>query len=361
MFQFTTQTVYNSIVSDTITAKGQHPNKNANLIISKISNGAGGYVDPYVRIGNTRFSSRQIEKIYMKSATPESLASVTFDMSSIELEDGEKQALARIILYIGLSMNSQDSTYANPYVYKGKPFYVEFKVFTKTGDDGLEVDADKTAKECKRVINKFLLFETDEKLLDVVENQGKVTICGVNGYQQIRKAVLQKFDPDGITIDCCSNQGEFVDIVTGVPVVYTVNPSTGVVTTNNKKLLEDGTQEAIDTDTEVPILPGLEAFGDYNWIIHNLRLPTVENTSYFSSNKAEMPAVGQTYTQFTIVMKDTRDRVAGESVGMRTTSVTTHVLYVATPYAAAVKNALEQNLNVTIDNSADVRLAAPYA
>ena len=31
-------------------------------------------------------------------------------------------------------------------------------------------------------------------------------------------------------------------------------------------------------------------------------------------------------------MKDTRDRVAGESVGMRTTSVTTHVLYVAGDY-----------------------------
>jgi len=42
----------------------------------------------------------------MKSATPESLASVTFDMNSLTLDEYETQGLARIILYIGLSMNS---------------------------------------------------------------------------------------------------------------------------------------------------------------------------------------------------------------------------------------------------------------
>ena len=371
MFDFTTQTVFNTIKAHDLSTDGREGvAKDTNLIFG---NGTKGD-EPFVRIGNTRFSGRQIKNIFVKSPTEQSLASVTFDMSKLTLDEYETQGLARIILYIGLSMNSQDSVYANPWVYKGKPFYVEFKIFSKAGETegSVVVDADKTAKECARIVKKFLLFETDEKLLNVTvgtdesgnggeDNTGKVTISGVNGYQQIRKAVLQQFDPDAISVDCCTKQGEFVDVVTGVPAVYTVNGSTGVVTPNGKKLTEDRTQENIDSTTEVPILPGIEAFGDYNWLIHNLRLPTAGNTSYFGPNKAEMPVVGQTYTQFTITMKDTRRKVAGEGVGMEITSVTTHVLYVATPYAATVKAAFNALNNVTVDETTDTELEQPYA
>ena len=342
MFDFTTQTVFNTIKAHDLSTDREGVAKDTNLIFGDSTKGD----EPFVRIGNTRFSGKQIENIFVKSPTEQSLASVTFNMSKLTLDEYETQGLARIILYIGLSMNSQDSVYANPWVYKGKPFYVEFKIFSTVQNAGeaneqIIVDADKTAKECARVIKKFLLFETDEKLLDVTVGTGtngtavgSVKISGVNGYQQIKKAVLQQFDPDAISVDCCTKQGEFVDVVTGVPVKYTVALD-GTVTAsknnNNKelKVLENGDTEPIDSDTETPILPGLEAFGDYNWLIHNLRLPTAGNTSYFGPNKAEMPVVGQNYTQFTITMKDTRDKVAGEGVGMRITSVTTHVLYVA--------------------------------
>lgn len=335
MFDFTTQTVFNTIKAHDLSTDGREGvAKDTNLIFGDSTKGD----EPFIRIGNTRFSGRQIEDIFVKSPTEQSLASVTFDMSKLTLDEYETQGLARIILYIGLSMNSQDSVYANPWVYKGKPFYVEFKIFSTVQNAGeaneqIVVDANKTAKECARVVKKFLLFETDEKLLDVTVDGSEVTISGVNGYQQIKKAVLQQFDPDAISVDCCTKQGEFVDVVTGVPVKYTVALD-GTVTPSKDdnvelKVLENGDTEPIDSNTETPILPGLEAFGDYNWLIHNLRLPTAGNTSYFGPNKAEMPVVGQNYTQFTITMKDTRDKVAGEGVGMRITSVTTHVLYVA--------------------------------
>jgi len=55
-------------------------------------------------------------------------------------------------------------------------------------------------------------------------------------------------------------------------------------------------------------------------------------------------------------MKDTRRKVAGEGVGMEITSVTTHVLYVATPYAATVKSAFNGLSNGLVDETTDTAL-----
>jgi len=69
MFNFTTQTVYNKIV-DTEGAK----DRNLWVVEGK---------KPALRIGNTRFDKANIISIERKNPTPESLASVTFDMADI--------------------------------------------------------------------------------------------------------------------------------------------------------------------------------------------------------------------------------------------------------------------------------------
>ena len=321
MFNFTTQTVYNQISTS---------GANKNMWVASNSK------KPSLRIGNTRFEAADIEDIQVKNPTIESLTNVTFDMDSILIDQNstENEITARIVLYVGLSMNDQDSYYANDLVYKGKPLYIEFNV--KKTDT-----ADVVAKRVKSIADKYLLLVAGtEKIFDVTyeataaENDdpatGTVTFTGVNGYQQLRKAILQKFDPTAKTVDCCSNQGEYVDVIVGVPVVYTIDTTTGVATATNpaKKLNEAG--EAVELDTnEVAILPGLEAFGDYNWIIHNLRLPTAANTNFWAPTKTEMPVVGQQYTQFIVRICKERDGISGEIVGARAKSVTTHVLYVA--------------------------------
>ena len=312
MFNFTTQTVYNSI---------QKEGANKNMYISTGPK-------PALRIGNTRFDANDILDVQVKLPTIESLASVTFDMADILIdpESTDTEITARIALYIGLSMNSQDSLYANAYLYKGKPLYVEFPV--KKSDT-----ADVVAKRVKAIADKYFLFMAENKILDVTTEvtdgeAGTVTFAGVNGYQQIKKAVLQKFDPEAIPVDCCSTQGAFVDVIVGVPVMYETD-ETGEVTSLSK--VWDGVTEGGRdlADNEVEILPGLEAFGDYNWIIHNLRLPTAANTTFWAPTRMEMPAVGQQYTQFIVRICKERDGISGEIVGARAKSVTTHVLYVA--------------------------------
>ena len=340
MFNFTTQSVYNNIVSSVITEKGQTPAKGANLIISKVED-----TKPFLRIGNTRFDTDLIEDVQVKLPTKENLACVTFDLGKlIEKAAEEGDMTARFVLYIGLSMNDQSAFYANDYVYKGKPLFIEFPVKKTDTSDTL-------AARIKKIAKKYLLLMMGtEKILDITTEasstegntttEATLTFTGINGYQQIRHAILQVWDPDATTVDCCTNSGAYVDFITGVPVMFEISQenddtngcAVAIMGSNSKpqKLTEDGPEE-LDDETEVAILPGLEAFGDYNWIIHNLRLPTAANYYPWSpaNRMGENPVPGQEYTQFIIRMKKDRDGIAGGAVGMRVTSVTTHVLYVA--------------------------------
>lgn len=313
MFNFTTQTVYNYISDE---------GANRNLWV------ADDPKKPAVRLGNTRFDKEDVLDIQVKMPTVENLTSVTFDMSKVVIaQDSDVNELtARVVLYVGLSMNSQDSFYANDLVYKGKPLFVEFPV--KKGDDAAAI-----ATKAAAIAKKYFLFTAQEKILNVVAEEGNLTFEGVNGYQQIKKAVLQVFDPEAKSIDCCANQGDYIDKVTGVPVIYTTDETgkiEGLDSTDSsdwEKLGADGTPEEL-AENEVAILPGLEAFGDYNWIIHNLRLPTLANTNFWAPTKGEMPAPGATYVQVIIRICKERDGIVGEIVGARAKSVTTHVLYI---------------------------------
>ena len=319
MFNFTTQTIFNSVIQTTeADVRAKSAPKGYNIITKSTAKG------PEVRIGNTRFNKANVLDIQMKKHTPESLAKVEFDLSNVftlveaSKEGAVKEGNYRIVLYIGLSMNSQDSFYANDFVYKGKPLFLEFPV---NKGDTAEIAANRAVK----IANKYLLFTAQEKILDITADEGKIVIKGINGYQLIKKAVLQKYDEEANPIDCCISSGDFVDIVTGVPVIYTLNDD-GEVIAGTQTFDGDSLRDL--ADNEVAIEPGLEAFCDYNWIIHNLRLPTMANTYFWSATKNEMPVVGGEYTQFIIRLCVERDGIAGEVVGQRATSVTTHVLYV---------------------------------
>ena len=332
MFNFTTQTIYNTI---NVVAANAGPKaiKAANVITS-----ANGEPKPWVRFGNTRFDKGHVIEVQHKKHTPESLAKVSFDIDkAIELvtqdQKDKQEGSYRIVLYLGLSMNNQDSFYANDFVYKGKPLFVEFPI--KASDSAKDV-----TKRIEKIANRYMLFQAQEKILSVFPEDGEpaeqgeeapegtvITFEGVNGYQQIRKAVLQKYDPNANQIDCCSTDGDFVDIMIGVPVKWELDEDGYAKASEGNKVLDaDGERDL--ADNEVPILPGLEAFCDYNWIIHNLRLPTLANTDFWAWTKPEQPVVGGEYDQFVIRICYDRDNIGGEVVGQRATSVTTHVLYV---------------------------------
>ena len=94
-------------------------------------------------------------------------------------------------------------------------------------------------------------------------------------------------------------------------------------------------------DNETEIFPNVEAFGNYAWMIHNLRIPTGYNTRWDAPLPDEAPMAGGKYTQFTIHMNSgIRKGIAGEAVGMGVISYTTHVFYVEDALVDSFKTAL---------------------
>lgn len=321
MFTFTTQTIINSLVEG----------KDYQLTVGK---------HPTLRIGNIRFTANNEQgtiRYWKQPATPENLPSVSFDLSTLIVDNEVQVGNYRIALYIGLWNASQDSTYANDFVNKGRPFYFEFAV--KAGDT-----ATKIAQRIIANTKKYMAFMVGENLVTLTNDNGVLKITGINGYQIFKLAALQKYNPDAIKIDCCTNDGNFEDIIVGIPRVYTL--SNGVVETvaaNAAKYIDaDGARQSYVAG-ETPIEPGIPAFGDYNYMMNNLRIPTQANTDYFAVTKLEMPTVGATYDQYTFELCKDRDGIAGEVVGQRATSVTTHVFYVNHTLASAFDTLLGAN------------------
>ena len=93
-----------------------------------------------------------------------------------------------------------------------------------------------------------MLFVAQDKILNVSADEGKVTFEAVNGYQLIKKAAFQKYDPNAKQVDCCNNNGDFVDIMIGAPVTYTTDPTTGEVTVGDKVLDIDGLRDLEDNE-----------------------------------------------------------------------------------------------------------------
>lgn len=351
MFEFTTQTILNQVSVATSAADA----KSTDNIVT-YTDKAG---TPKVRIGNTVLSKDTLTAYQKKAYTPEHLTSVSFNMSKInETVMGEDKVpgIYRIALYLGLSMNSQDSFYANDFVYKGKPLYVEFVV--KSTSESKATIADRV----KANADKYLLFMAQEKILNVTVNGTEVKFEGVNGYQQIKKAVLQRFDEDAIPVDCCTAQGDFITKIEGVQEVWKLDDDHKYA--GQTKKFVDGNLVEKDENTEEWITPGLEAFGDYNWIIHNLRLPTCANTSFWSPTKTEMPVAGGTYNQYIFTMCAERLGVAGEVVGHLAKSVTNHIFWVpvgtlSDNFETAVKDVLGDKATKDYKD-ADDKLDNPY-
>lgn len=231
------------------------------------------------RVGN--FSADYITHIYKAVAVEAKNAIATIDLSLLDAKEGDK---FRLNMYIRLTEGSNFSLYANDSYYKGKPFVVDF-VWKKSNVD--------TAKNIKKMVDKFMLNIHGEKMIDVTVEGSSVIITGVNGYQRFAKVDVEKLDEKAY-----HGLGE-----------YTV-----VLSTEN--------------EGEVELEQGVEGFGTYEWILHNLRLPTPMRTVFNAINENENPIPGELYDQYTIHYCVNRGTLGSNAVGDQVTSHTTHVFYV---------------------------------
>lgn len=271
MFQYTNTIVLNSL-------------KDVTTGLDKIVKGSD---DIEVRRVN-KFLKSNVSAMYKRAASDPVIGKAEFTITN------PGAGIYRLKLYMRLS-GSQNSYYANDFVFKGKPFVYEFRI-TSASTGAADV-----AKEIKRVIDKIQAFYGDKYIK--VETSGAIlTIHGVDEYQLFTEAKIQKLN-----------------------------------TAANNPL----TNEVFEDVIEGIITKSVEGFGTYTHILKDLRLPTIEARKFEAVNQEELPVPGAKYNQYIIEYKVDRGLFGGAAVGQQVTSKTTHVFYVLDSLATEFETALE--------------------
>lgn len=271
MFQYTNTIVLNSL-------------KDVTTGLGKIVKGSD-YVE--VRRVN-KYLKSNVSAMYKRAASDPVIGKAEFTITNPGV------GIYRLKLYMRLS-GSQNSYYANDFVFKGKPFVYEFRI-TSASTEAADV-----AKEIKRVIDKIQAFYGD-KYIKVETSDVKLTIHGVDEYQLFTEAKIQKLN-----------------------------------TAANNPL----TNEVFEDVIEGTITKSVEGFGTYTHILKDLRLPTIEARKFEAVNQEELPVPGAKYNQYIIEYKVDRGLFGGAAVGQQVTSKTTHVFYVLDSLATEFETALK--------------------
>lgn len=98
--------------------------------------------------------------------------------------------------------------------------------------------------------------------------------------------------------------------------------------------------ENVSSTTFAVTTAGKLGFGDDDWMVRKVMLPTAENVRYFGTNKEERPIIGGNYTEYVLrysVAKDHEDGIVGGG-----TSITTHVFWVLSSLVAAFETELDK-------------------
>ena len=280
MFNYTSTTIIN--------ANKDFNNPSKPLIV--VGDGSNGIATGSVlikRLGT--FKADNIVSITKAAPIAEKAPKATIDLKDVNITAGN---IYRLALYVGLS-GSQNSYYANDFVYKGKPFYVE--AVAPSTDKAALIDA--IIDNAKKYIT--MVYEVE--LVKLSKDGALLTIDGIEGCQQFKVAELQEWSDDAVH----PAAGKWTAVAQGVTVA------------------------------------GEPGFGTYKYLLHNHRLPTGANLRYEHIIMDEVPVLGAEYTQYILRMCVDRGVMGGAAVGHTVKSVTTHCFWVKSDVVTDFQAAME--------------------
>lgn len=238
--------------------------------------------------GGEYFAKYIVDKaVYKTEAVPGENFKLTIDASS--LTDKHVQ----ILVELGLD-NDYRGDYGSALWYFRKPLLVDV-VLPKSSTEAAKV---LTAAFAAAVPAEYKFVVVDE-----YKSGSSVVINGADSYQKVRKVSVVEFVCDE---RCAGNGSE--------------EPET---------VLELSGAELVASESVVTYEPNKAEFGTYEYLLHNLRLPTYENYRFTSPSAVEMPISGATYTQYTFAYCVPRVGLGGMSAAGQTIhSTTLHTFYV---------------------------------
>ena len=232
----------------------------------------GGEVDYYVKYIDNG-------KIYKTAAVDAKNGEVKLQVSDIKLEAGEHM---QIRLELGLDGDYRGD-FGSALYYFRKPILVDID----------SADKDKVAEALNKVsVSCERLFEA----------KGVAATTGE--------------DPD-------KKDASYVNIVFADPAIKLRKGA--IIVFAGGEL--DEVKKTIEVKMSQKNIPGV---GTYEYVLHNLRMPTSANYRFNSPNAEEMPIKGQKYTQYSFSYTVPRPGLGGVSAaGQQINSTTVHTLFVA--------------------------------
>lgn len=226
----------------------------------------------------------------------------------------------QILIELGLDSDYRGD-YGSALWYFRKPILVDVTLGATVNDSAKAIyDAIKAAIPAEY---KFINVKLDTT---TAASNHRVVVSGSDSYQKVLKVVLNEFYCEE---RCGDNGSEEVHTITEMDNSALVTAAPGgwfSYTANNVE------------------------FGTYDYIIHNLRLPTYENFRFTSPARVEMPMMGREYHQFSFAYCVPRQGLGGLSaVGQTIHSTTLHTFYVEDSLAEDFKDKLEE-IGVTIED-----------
>lgn len=244
------------------------------------------------------FKKSAIRSIYRNVASSGTEGKAVFTMKKGAFGNPNGTGSYMLDIYVRLSGQNLDSRFSNAYVLKGTPFTFSIEV------DDTDTTATMAQKFAEQ-INRMGVEYGDMRLTATAQGNDLTVKAGEQDlkYNYIfERANLQQLDDSK-----------------DLPVehVYkTVNSA--VVTT--------------------PVQP----FGDYNWMIRNMILPTTENRAIWGIHEEDQPIVGGQYNQYTITICNRVGVQGSAHVGDVVHAETTHVFYVLNSLATEFEAALQK-------------------
>lgn len=266
--------------------------------------GGGDYYGKY-------FVSQQVYKTDAREGELAVLKIKAYDLVSALTSEAKHFTLN---IELGLDRDARGDWASAVYLFK-KPMVVDAYA-SNWSDAPADSKAGKYAYNLGKLLSAVL---TDYKFVyvftadDVIPEEfgveapakGEVLVVGSDCHVKVRKVSVYEYNCE---VRCEGSSEEPVTIYAGRPE---------------------------DAPAWVEYKPNVVEFGTYNYLLHNLRLPTYENYRFTSQAAVEMPIAGAKYVQYCFLYCVPRPGLGGLSVaGQFNHSTTTHVFFVKEDLAA---------------------------
>lgn len=262
---------------------------------------------------NKKDSKGGIVAIYVNKASRAEFAKATINVSGLDPDQ-----IYRIQVYIRIS-GSSASTYANDWVYKGKPLSLG------------EFEGGTSATDIVKLIKNHQLAMYGDDLIKVsaTADGTKIIIEAKTQYQRF----INQDNKLGVELQRYKKETDSDDIS-----VYGAGRFVPV------------TDKVAGADRVVINCEGKEAFGDFAHLVKDLRLPTEANNRWYGIAAGDVmngepnddrPNPNTYYTQITVVYERDRGLGNGDVLGGTATSRTVHVFYAADTPATGATGATE--------------------